>query len=329
MRRIRRSLSQLSAVIAAGVHLFPFRTEKLSPPAPMVLGGQPPGRVGRRRISFERGRESGPFSCRQNGRVAIERAQPAHAFRHGRMRGEEAGQPLLLERIDRCTPVPRRGSPRTARDRSPGRAARAPTRAHGVSSAAMRPARSASNSRFGDRSRWTNAEATGPRTNRSQRVNQPPIRLVSTITAAVTTATDWTKTSLCRMCASSCASTPSSSAGGSACSSPRLTATAELRGPRPAEQARGRPSRMTYRRGLETPACAASRSTVEWSPAASPSGQLLRADEAEDGAIGVPPQSRCDQEAREHERSGRGRTRSAASRSRPAVRRSRRTAPRP
>src|SRR6266508_729387 len=43
----------LSAVIAAGVHLFPFRTEKLSPPAPMVLGGQPPGRVGRRRISFE------------------------------------------------------------------------------------------------------------------------------------------------------------------------------------------------------------------------------------------------------------------------------------
>src|SRR5918999_3010963 len=36
--------------MAAGGHLFPFRTEKLSPPAPMVLGGQPPGRVGRRRI---------------------------------------------------------------------------------------------------------------------------------------------------------------------------------------------------------------------------------------------------------------------------------------
>ena len=40
----------VSAVIAAGVHLFPFRTEKLSPPAPMVLGAQAPGRVGRRRI---------------------------------------------------------------------------------------------------------------------------------------------------------------------------------------------------------------------------------------------------------------------------------------
>ena len=31
-------------------HLFPFRTEQLSTAAPMVLGGQPPGRVGRRRF---------------------------------------------------------------------------------------------------------------------------------------------------------------------------------------------------------------------------------------------------------------------------------------
>src|SRR5438067_1242533 len=40
-----------SAVIPAGKHLFPFRTEKLSLPGPMVLGGQPPGRVGRRRLT--------------------------------------------------------------------------------------------------------------------------------------------------------------------------------------------------------------------------------------------------------------------------------------
>src|SRR3982750_2788442 len=45
----------LSAVIAAGVHLFPFRTEKLSPPAPMVLGARAPGRVGRRRIELRKG----------------------------------------------------------------------------------------------------------------------------------------------------------------------------------------------------------------------------------------------------------------------------------
>jgi hypothetical protein len=36
--------------MARGKHLFPFRTEQLSPSAPMVLGSQGPGRVGRRRF---------------------------------------------------------------------------------------------------------------------------------------------------------------------------------------------------------------------------------------------------------------------------------------
>ena len=36
--------------LARGKHLFPFRTEQLSPSAPMVLGSQGPGRVGRRRF---------------------------------------------------------------------------------------------------------------------------------------------------------------------------------------------------------------------------------------------------------------------------------------
>jgi hypothetical protein len=49
-----------SAVIAAGKHLFPFRTEKLSPLAPMVLGGQPPGRVGSRRL-IRAARKGGSF----------------------------------------------------------------------------------------------------------------------------------------------------------------------------------------------------------------------------------------------------------------------------
>src|SRR5687768_4372679 len=52
--------STIWAVIASGVHLFPFRTEKLSPTAPMVLGAQAPGRVGRRRITSEGPRER-PF----------------------------------------------------------------------------------------------------------------------------------------------------------------------------------------------------------------------------------------------------------------------------
>jgi hypothetical protein len=40
-------------VIARGKHLFPFRTEPLSPSAPMVLGLKGPGRVGRCRFLLE------------------------------------------------------------------------------------------------------------------------------------------------------------------------------------------------------------------------------------------------------------------------------------
>ena len=50
------------AVIAQELHLFPFRTEKLSPAAPMVLGEQAPGRVGRRQFSYERPAEAGLIS---------------------------------------------------------------------------------------------------------------------------------------------------------------------------------------------------------------------------------------------------------------------------
>src|SRR5918999_918147 len=53
---------QFSVVIARGRHLFPFRTEQLSPSAPMVLGSQGPGRVGRRRFELEGpSRPGGPF----------------------------------------------------------------------------------------------------------------------------------------------------------------------------------------------------------------------------------------------------------------------------
>src|SRR5215213_8723821 len=46
-------LARFPVAIAWGKHLFPFRTEQLSPTAPMVLGSQGPGRVGRRRF-FDR-----------------------------------------------------------------------------------------------------------------------------------------------------------------------------------------------------------------------------------------------------------------------------------
>jgi hypothetical protein len=44
------ALDKFPVAIARGKHLFPFRTEPLSPSAPMVLGPQGPGRVGRRRF---------------------------------------------------------------------------------------------------------------------------------------------------------------------------------------------------------------------------------------------------------------------------------------
>ena len=49
----RRGLDKFPVVIARGKHLFPFRTEQLSPAAPMVLGSQGPGRVGRRRSLYK------------------------------------------------------------------------------------------------------------------------------------------------------------------------------------------------------------------------------------------------------------------------------------
>ena len=40
--------------MAKGSHLFPYRTQKLSLSAPMVLGWRRPGRVGRCRIPYEK-----------------------------------------------------------------------------------------------------------------------------------------------------------------------------------------------------------------------------------------------------------------------------------
>src|ERR1039457_3660455 len=51
----RGGLSPLPVAMARGKHLFPFRTEQLSPSAPMVLGSQGPGRVGRRRFFLAHG----------------------------------------------------------------------------------------------------------------------------------------------------------------------------------------------------------------------------------------------------------------------------------
>src|SRR4051794_30033155 len=57
--------------MARGKHLFPFRTEQLSPSAPMVLGPQGPGRVGRRRLFSRNGSPSGGPFCVVTPRVPV------------------------------------------------------------------------------------------------------------------------------------------------------------------------------------------------------------------------------------------------------------------
>ena len=49
---LKQTSSQFPVVMTKGSHLFPFRTQKLSPSVPKVLGWRRPGRIGRCRIPF-------------------------------------------------------------------------------------------------------------------------------------------------------------------------------------------------------------------------------------------------------------------------------------
>jgi hypothetical protein len=76
-------LSRFAVAIARGKHLFPFRTEQLSLSAPMVLGSQGPGRVGRRRFTFTSRPSGGGSSSLEE---APSGASVAHAARVTRLR---------------------------------------------------------------------------------------------------------------------------------------------------------------------------------------------------------------------------------------------------
>src|SRR5690349_24730504 len=54
--------SNFAVAISVGSHPFPSRTRKLSPPEPMVLHRKRCGRVGRRRIFFEKPAQPAGFS---------------------------------------------------------------------------------------------------------------------------------------------------------------------------------------------------------------------------------------------------------------------------
>ena len=72
------------AVLAEGPHPFPFRTRKLSPPAPMILHGKPCGNVGHRRNINQKAAGSSPrlFFCPRPLPTAHCPLPAAHCRRH-------------------------------------------------------------------------------------------------------------------------------------------------------------------------------------------------------------------------------------------------------
>jgi hypothetical protein len=97
-----------SAVIATGKYLFPFRTEKSSPLAPMVLGAQAPGRVGCRRFSrTTKGRRWA--ALRRSGRArsgGMGSAAPRSLSRSTKT-GEASSRPFGLRLVARKPTQPR------------------------------------------------------------------------------------------------------------------------------------------------------------------------------------------------------------------------------
>ena len=117
----------------------------------------------------------------------------------------------------------------------------------------------------------TNAAPTGPNTKSRARCRNPPIRLASTNVVATSVATVCVSVSRFRRCATSCASTPSSSAGDAA-SSPVPTITTAPRPPRPPRARAGtRPGSRTAAASRPGPARRAVRAP-SGAPAPRPPG---------------------------------------------------------
>ena len=79
-----RGLAAFPVALAWGKHLFPFRTEQLSPTAPMVLGLQGPGRVGRRRF-LHSSRPPGRLDLFLGSRAPRRRSRPPRPGAGGRV----------------------------------------------------------------------------------------------------------------------------------------------------------------------------------------------------------------------------------------------------
>jgi hypothetical protein len=110
-------VQQFPVAIAAKSHPFPSRTRKLSSPAPMVLGGSPPGRVGRRRNN----RTKAPHRVIWCGAFARPFIGGNAASKGGAgLRRGTGSQPVASKSYVRRRPAPRR-LPRGARSASASR----------------------------------------------------------------------------------------------------------------------------------------------------------------------------------------------------------------
>jgi hypothetical protein len=90
--------------MARGKHLFPFRTEKLSPSAPMVLGARAPGRVGRRRDNDERAAQKAALLSLSGGRYPL----PAGTSLAGQIQPPRPSPSTIVIWRERCPPKPPR-----------------------------------------------------------------------------------------------------------------------------------------------------------------------------------------------------------------------------
>src|SRR4051794_38307911 len=123
-------MHKFPVAIAAESHPFPSRTRKLSLPAPMVLGGRPPGRVGRRRISL------GEPPAHAQGALFVFTSPlwPPRASLPAFARKVH----LVAEEEDRPAPRPRRSAPPSGSSRSSSAPRRPSSGGAGRSSGAPR-----------------------------------------------------------------------------------------------------------------------------------------------------------------------------------------------
>src|SRR5436190_7527396 len=111
---VRAVSRDFAVAIARGKHLFPFRTEQLSLSAPMVLGPQGPGRVGRRRFNSKGPALRGLCRCLRSVGALRVVARTRAARRRGAWRAERSDAVLRARRCRTGPARPEGGSQRLA-----------------------------------------------------------------------------------------------------------------------------------------------------------------------------------------------------------------------